>query len=94
MTDRRLIDLTEQELYESISRIVADALTRVKHESTESATIVRGRKNIARALGISEDKLDKMVKEGTLKRAVKKNGRAMICDINKAFEDFNDIYNQ
>lgn len=52
-----------------------------------------GRKKIAEALGIGTDKLDQMVADGYLRGAVKKNGRTMICDINKAFEAFNDEWN-
>lgn len=90
MSDRRLIDITESELRQIVASEVASALSCI---NTGSSNIVSGRANIAKALSISTDKLDQMVAEGYLRGAIKKNGRTMICDINKAFEAFNDEWN-
>lgn len=91
--NRRLIDITEDDLRELVAREVTRALC-ASDLATASPGIVRGRKNIAGALGIGVDKLDKMIANGDLKGAVKKNGRTLICDINKAFNAFNDQWNQ
>lgn len=90
-TDRRLIDLTESDLVELIRQVVLSTTTATTPSST-SSNIVSGRANIAKALGISVDTLDRRIQDGTLKRAIRKNGRTIICDINKAFNDFNDIW--
>ena len=90
-TDRRLIDLTESDLVELIRQVVLSTTTATT-PSGASSNIVSGRANIAKALGISVDTLDRRIQDGTLKRAIRKNGRTIICDINKAFNDFNDIW--
>lgn len=91
MDNERLIDLRESDL----RAIVASEVAKVLRATTRGSgsQIVSGRKKIAEALGIGTDKLDQMVADGYLRGAVKKNGRTMICDINKAFEAFNDEWN-
>ncbi len=91
MDDERLIDLRESDLRAIVASEVAKALRATTPSS--GSRIVRGRKKIAEALGIGTDKLDQMVADGYLRGAVKKNGRTMICDINKAFDAFNDEWN-
>lgn len=90
--DKRLIDLTESDLTTLIEQAVRETLATMQPSRTGS--VVSGRKNIADALGISTDKLDRMVADGYLKGAIKKNGRTMICDINKAFNAFSDEWNK
>lgn len=91
MDNERLIDLRESDLRAIVASEVAKALRATIRGS--GSQIVSGRKKIAEALGIGTDKLDQMVADGYLRGAVKKNGRTMICDINKAFEAFNDEWN-
>lgn len=87
--NRRLIDMTEADLYALIKEILSE-----ERPAPVNSKIVRGRSNIAHALGISKDKLDRLIADGTLKNAIRKNGRVVICDVQKAFLSFNDIWNE
>lgn len=82
--------MTADDLYQLVRTAVSEM---VGEASTGRPSIVSGRKNIASALGISVDKLDKMIAQGDLGSSIKRNGRSIICDIDKAFDAFNDKYN-
>lgn len=92
--NRRLIDITEEDLRELVAREVKSALRTTEVATASAQGIVSGRKNIAKALGIGVDKLDNMIAKGDLKGAVKRNGRTLICDITKAFNSFSDQWNK
>lgn len=92
MDSTRLIDLTESDLRRLIATEVRDALRDAQPATARK--IVSGRKHIAAALGISVDKLDRLIRDGYLAGAVQQNGRTMICDINKAFAAFGDEWHQ
>lgn len=84
-TDTRLIDLTVAQLAEVIDRAVAESMRQHQPESTKK-WLVYGIKGIAELLGVSERQARYIKASGTLRKAIKQQGRTIVTDAALALE--------
>ena len=73
-----------------LSDIVRDAVRaeiNSHKEAQPQRNIVSGIKNISNALSISERKVVDLIKDGTLKDSIRRNGNVYLCDVDKAFDE-------
>lgn len=89
--ETRLIDLTTAELTALIHRAVAEAIERHDIKQAREAHglgVVYGIKGLASLLGVSERTARYIKQSGTLRGAIRQQGRTIIIDSKRALELF------
>ncbi len=85
--DTRIIDLTVAQLKEVIDRAVEDSLRRRQPEP-DARRLVYGIKGIAELFGVSERQARYIKSSGTIRKAIKQQGRTIVTDADLALELF------
>jgi hypothetical protein len=86
-SDTRLIDLTVAQLAEVIDKAVQDSIRR--HSAEDAPTkkwLVYGIAGIAQLFGVSERQARYIKASGVINKAIKQQGRTIVCDASLALE--------
>jgi len=90
LLDKRIIDMTGEEVMELMQYAVIRAYTSIeeeRHFHTKQHTIVRGHKGLGKVLGLSESSIKRLVMDGIITPpAIIRSGRCISYDVDEVLK--------